>query len=256
MMSNIPTVSIVTPLYNSSRYVRDTIESVINQSYTDWELILIDDCSTDDTVEQIQCFLTNRKIRLLQLELNSGAAVARNVGIESARGRYVAFLDSDDCWLPHKLSIQIDFMRKKKCTFCYAAYKVVDANGVDLSKEIVPPTKVSYTDMLKSNHIGCLTAMYDTRYHGKVYMPLLRKRQDYALWLKLLTQTDFAYCIPACLALYRVRKGSISSNKFEMLKYNWLVFRQVEGMSIARSAYYLMWNVYRKVSSLKKTKKL
>ena len=186
-------VSVVTPTYNSSNFIVDTIKSVISQTYTDWELIIVDDCSLDDTLEIVQSYIVkDSRIQLIQLPQNSGASVARNAAIKASKGRYISFLDSDDLWLPDKLEKQLAFMRSNYFAFTYTAY---DKINVDSQKfgEIGIPDKVSYNDLLKVCSIGCLTVIYDTKYFGKVYMPSIRKRQDLGLWLKLLKKTKYAY---------------------------------------------------------------
>jgi len=241
-------VSIVTPICNSEKYLAPTVESIISQSISDWELVLVDDCSTDNSGFIAQRYKDqDSRIRLIRLEQNYGAAVARNTAIEAAQGRYIAFLDSDDQWLPQKLEKQIIFMEKHNYAFTHSWYEKQDETGKPLGQKVCAPERLNYYDMLKSNQIGCLTACYDTDKLGKVFMPLIRKRQDYGLWLKILKKEPFVYCLPEFLALYRVRSSSVSSNKVEMLKYNWQLYRHIEKLSVLRSAYYLGWNIARKV---------
>jgi len=236
--------------YNSERFIADAIQSVLDQSLTNWELLICDDASTDKSWDIIQSFAKqNTRIKPLRLANNSGAAIARNTAIEQARGRYIAFLDSDDLWFPDKLKKQLGFMQDKNIVLSYSSYSVISEDGGGTGRIITPPTQLSYKDMLKSNQIGCLTAIYDSRLMGKVMMPLIRKRQDYGLWLSILKQGHIAQGMPDILATYRNRSGSISSNKFEMLKYHWTLYRHVEGLGRIRSAYYLMWNIIRKLTS-------
>ena len=210
-MNNI--VSIITPSFNSANYICHTVESVLNQSYTNWELLIVDDCSTDNSREIIQSYVNkDSRIKLICLEKNSGAAVARNTGIEEARGRFIAFLDSDDTWHPEKLEKQLHFMLNNDYAFTYTQYHQVNENG-DLIGDLYFPKRTNYHNLLKTCVIGCLTAMYDSHKIGKIYFPLIRKRQDYALWLKILKQIDYAYCVPMDLASYTVRSDSISANK-------------------------------------------
>jgi len=234
----MPTVSIITPAHNSAQFISETIQSVLNQSISDWEMIIVDDYSTDNSVEIIQAFVEqDSRIKLIQLSENSGAAVARNTAIEAAQGRYIAFLDSDDLWLPDKLEKQLAFMQAHNYPFTYAAYDKIDENG-QVFGHIGVPDKVTYSDLLKTCSIGCLTAMYDTQYLGKVYMPLIRKRQDFGLWLKLLKKTDYAYGINETLAQYRVRTDSISANKANAAKFTWRLYREVEGLNLMKASYY------------------
>lgn len=233
-----PTVSIVTPLHNSESYISETINSVISQTYEDWELIIVDDMSEDGSVKIVESFAKQDfRIKLIKLIENSGAAVARNTGIDAAKGRFIAFLDSDDLWEANKLEVQLAFMQNNYYPFSFTAYQRINEIGESLGIVGVPQT-VTYRQMLKTSVIGCLTAMYDTAYFGKVYMPLIRKRQDYGLWLKLLKQTEFAYGIQQPLARYRIRRDSISSNKLNTSTYNWRLYRQVENLSFIASCYY------------------
>jgi glycosyltransferase involved in cell wall biosynthesis len=231
-------VSVITPLHNSAAYISETIESVLAQTYQAWELIVVDDVSTDQSVQIVEAFVErDARIKLIKLEENSGAAVARNTAIKAASGRYIAFLDSDDLWLPDKLDKQLAFMQMHGHPFTFSAYSRIDEQGQPLGLVGVPD-KVSYRQMLKTSVIGCLTAMYDTVYFGKVYMPLIRKRQDYGLWLKLLKQVEHAHGLQQPLGLYRVRRDSISSNKLNTSTYNWRLYRDVENLSFLSSCYY------------------
>lgn len=167
-------------------------------------MIIVDDVSPDNSNKIIEEYCKkDSRIKLIKLKENSGPAVARNRAI---KGRYIAFLDADDLWKPEK---QINFMIEKNCALSYSAYETMSEEG----KIIVPPSKLSYKDILKTNYIGCLTAIYDTQ---KVYMPLIKKRQDYGLWLKILKETDFAYGLDESLATYRLMSNSVSSNKFKI----------------------------------------
>lgn len=231
-------VSVITPLYNSEFFLSESVTSVLNQTYSDLELILVDDYSVDNSIDIIHSIMEHdSRIKLIQMSENFGAAVARNKAIEAAQGRYIAFLDSDDIWLPDKLEKQIEFMQQNSVAFSYSAYQQIDELG-NLIKDIHVPEKVSYHDILKSNSIGCLTAIYDTEYFGKVYMPLIRKRQDLGLWLKLLEMSDYAYGLQENLAQYRVHSNSISANKLSAAKYQWQLYREVLGFNFFKAAYY------------------
>lgn len=231
-------ISIITPSYNSSIFIGETIRSVICQTFDEWEMIIVDDCSTDSSIEVIQSFVDqDPRIKLIQLTENSGAAVARNKAIEAAQGRYIAFLDSDDAWLPNKLEKQIAFIEGNNYPFTFAAYDKVNESNVVFG-HVGVPNKVTYHDLLKSCSIGCLTAIYDTEYFGKVYMPLIRKRQDLGLWLKLLKKTDYAYGLNETLGLYKVRSDSISANKKSAALFTWRLYRDVEKLNIVKASYY------------------
>lgn len=248
MKTKQPMVSVVTALYNSAAFIGNTIESVLAQSFTDWEMIIVDDCSTDNSAEIAAGYREkDSRIIIISLEENSGAAVSRNKAIEAAKGRYIAFLDSDDRWHPQKLEKQLAFMQKRHFSFTHTWYEKYNEAGKSLGAIVTPPESMNYKSLLKSNRIGCLTVIYDTEKLGKVYMPLIRKRQDYGLWLKILKKDIIIHVFPENMALYRVRSGSISENKLEMVKYNWMLYRKVEKFSLIKSAYYLSWNVFRKL---------
>jgi teichuronic acid biosynthesis glycosyltransferase TuaG len=233
-----PLVSIITPSHNCSAFISETIQSVLNQSFSGWEMIIVDDCSTDNSVEVIQSFVEqDSRIKLIQLSENSGAAVARNTAIEAAQGRYISFLDSDDLWLLNKLEKQLSFMQKNNYPFTYAAYDKIDENGKVIG-HVGVPDKVSYVDLLKTNHIGCLTAIYDTEYFGKIYMPTNTKREDFATWLQLLRKVDFAYGLDETVAQYRVYQGQASANKLKMAKETWRLYREIASLSLIQSIYY------------------
>lgn len=231
-------VTIVTPIYNSFSFLSETIDSVASQSISDWELILVDDCSEDGSYE-LACDYAKKdsRIRVFRLEKNSGAAVARNTAIKMATGRFIAFLDADDIWLPSKLEKQLRFMLENKVPFSFSDYEKIDESG-HVFGYVGVPERVSYHQLLKTCYIGCLTAMYDTEYFGKVYMPEVRKRQDFSLWLQLLKKVDFAWGIKEPLAQYRVHSNSISANKLNASKFTWQVYRNVERLPLVQSAYY------------------
>lgn len=231
-------VSIIMPLHNAEQFITEAIKSVIAQTYQHWELIVVDDASNDRSAQIVEDLAhKDSRIVFIRLRQNSGAAVARNAAIERAKGRFIAFLDSDDTWMANKLGEQIGFMLNAGCPFSFHAYERMDENG-QATGIVGVPEKVNYQQMLMTSVIGCLTAIYDTAYFGKVYMPLIRKRQDYGLWLKLLKQTQYAYGIQVPLARYRVRRGGISYNKLNTSLYTWQVYRRVENLSFLTSAYY------------------
>ena len=234
-------VSIITPCYNGERFVAEAIRSVQAQTYTFWEMIVVDDCSEDKSVAVVESFISSDdRIKLVSLATNRGPAKARNRGIEEAEGRYIAFLDCDDLWHPTKLESQISFMQRRGHVFVFSGYQIVSEKGVVTSR-VRPPKRLDYRALLKTCPIGCLTVVYDTNYFGKQYMPEIRKRQDFALWLKLLQITEFAYGLPEDLASYRIHKGSISSNKLSAARFQWRVYRQIESLGLVRSIYYFCW---------------
>ncbi len=241
-------ISIITPLYNSQNFIESTIKSVISQTYQDWEMIIIDDCSKDAGPAIVAKYAKNdKRINLIKLKKNCGGAVARNRAIKEAKGKYIAFLDSDDLWQPEKLEKQIKFMEENNYDFTYTWYEKMDEEENLLNEVVRSKDKVDYKELLKSNQIGCLAAMYNQDKLGKVYMPLIRKRQDYALWLQILKKTKYGYCLKENLAQYRIVEGSISSNKLNLIKFNWKLFREIEKLGIFRSSYYLAWNIFTKL---------
>jgi glycosyltransferase involved in cell wall biosynthesis len=228
-------VSIITPSYNSSAYIAETIQSILSQTYQNWELLITDDCSTDNSVEIINQYVQqDSRIKLFCLSENSGTGIARNNSLKYAKGRFIAFCDSDDRWLPEKLEKQITFMLKHKYALAHSSYFICIENGKIQGKVLCRP-KVSYYDLIRDNTIGCLTVIYDTMILGKIYMPDIKRRQDWALWLIILKQCRYAYGILEPLAIYRLRKNSLSSNKFKLISYNIKVYRDVLYYSIFKS---------------------
>ncbi|WP_108947135.1 glycosyltransferase family 2 protein [Shewanella halifaxensis] len=237
---NNPLVSIITPSFNCSNSIFKTIDSVLNQTYQNWELLIADDCSSDNSCEVIEKFTAlDSRIKLIRRDWNAGPAVTRNRAISEAKGRYIAFLDADDTWYPSKLEKQIAFMQSKNIALSYTSYRRVHEDGRELGVVNVPES-VSYSDILKTNSIGCLTACYDTELLGKVYMPNIAKRQDLGLWLKILKRIDNAYALEGCLADYYVGVSTVSSNKIAAAKYQWRIYREVEKLPLLKAAYYFV----------------
>ena len=240
--------SIITPLYNAEKYIETTIQSAQSQTYKNWEMIVVDDVSQDNGPKIVERYIKkDKRIKLIKLEKNGGGAVARNRAIKEAKGKYIAFLDSDDLWYPEKLEKQIKFMEENNYDFTYTHYEKIDEEGNKLNEIIKSKDKVDYKGLLKSNQIGCLTAMYNQENLGKIYMPLIRKRQDYALWLQILKKTKYGDCLKENLAQYRLVNGSVSSNKMNLIKFNWQIFREVEKINVFESIYYLSWNIFTKL---------
>ncbi len=239
-------VSVIMPTYNASSTIIDSILTVLSQSYKYWELLIVDDCSSIDKPNGFfELVESDDRINYIKRTWNAGPAVTRNRAISASKGRFIAFLDSDDLWHPHKLEIQVNFMLSNNVSLSYSSYEVIDTRGNTLGLR-TPPEQLSYDDVLKSNQIGCLTAMYDTEKVGKVYMPNIAKRQDMGLWLKILKQIDFAKGITnRSLARYRVGTNSVSSNKLSVLKYQWRIYREVEKLPIIKSLNYFRHYAYR-----------
>lgn len=240
-MKNLGVVSIITPTFNSSQFICETIESIINQTYPYWELLITDDCSNDKTIDIIQKYiLQDSRIKLFKLDKNSGAGICRNNSIMMATGRFIAFCDSDDCWMPNKLEKQLSFMIEKNCTLSYTSYMTCNEKS-NIIGIVVCKKKITYKDMKHNDGIGCLTAIYDTTEFGKIYLPTLRKRQDWGLWLKILKECKIAYGMKEPLAIYRIRQNSISSNKLSLIKYNIKVYQEVLQFSKIKSLYYFFF---------------
>ncbi len=228
-------VSIIMPSYNSDGTILESIQSVLSQTYKNWELIIVDDRSTDNTWQVIQTYADKYdNIRVYQNKENLGAGASRNFAIKKARGRFIAFLDSDDLWTEDKLAEQIPFMLENNYPLTYTHYSRFTSEE-ELSV-ITAPEYTTYKKLMYSNVIGCLTAVYDTQALGKRYMPLIRKRQDMGLWLDILKDTPKAYCLPKPLAKYRMDSG-MTANKFSVLSYQWKFYRDVVGLSLPRSLF-------------------
>lgn len=232
-------VSIITPLYNSEQYIYQTIESVLKQTYQDWELILIDDASTDKTLIVVdQLIKENTKIKLIKNEKNLGAAISRNKAIKEAQGDYIAFLDADDVWKPKKLKLQLEVMQLENVDVCFSSYEQIDASGKSLNKTVKALPLLTYSKLLKSNYVGNLTGIYNAKALGEIQTPNLRKRQDWLLWLEVIKRSKKpAVGIQESLAFYRVRKDSMSSNKLNLLKHNYWVYKKGLGYSTLKSFY-------------------
>ena len=238
-------VSIITPVYNAEKYIEETIKSVQNQSYKDWEMLLINDCSTDSSEKIIQRMAADDdRIKYIKLEKNSGAAVTRNIGIEKANGRYIAFLDSDDVWKEQKLEKQIKLLNEKKVGFCFTSYRYFLEDGEYTNKVARAPEKIDYNGLLKNTIIGCSTVIVDRNILGDFRMTNVRRGQDTATWLQLLKKVDYAYGIYEDLVLYRVVEGSLSHNKLKAIKRTWNTYRNVERLSLPKAMYVFVFYAY------------
>lgn len=234
-MNNFGLVSIITPSYNSADFIIETIESILAQTYTNWELLITDDCSTDNTSEIVYKYtLKDKRIKFFQLTKNSGAGIARNNSIKEAKGDYIAFCDSDDCWLPEKLEKQLEFMEQHNCSFSYTSYYTCEEDGTPKGK-IMAPSRISYFDLICNDNMGCLTTIYNAKILGKHYMPTIRKRQDWGYKLIIIQKSKYAYGIKECLAKYRLRNNSLSANKMGLIKYNINVYKEVLHYSTFKS---------------------
>lgn len=236
-MKKKPLVSIVVPVYNAERFLKDTINCVLNQTYENWELLLVNDCSKDNSKKVAKPFLSD-KIKWIDMNKNGGAALARNKGIEESNGKYICFLDADDLWEKEKLQKQVRFMKEKDCAFSFTGYEFADANGKPNGKKVFIPKKINYKQALKNTIIWTTTVMFDMSKFKKedIYMPNV-KSEDTACWWKILKKIDYAYGLNEILSYYRRTEGTLSSNKFEAIKRIWNLYRNVEKLSLIYSIY-------------------
>lgn len=221
-----PLVSIITPSFNSEKFILQTIQSVRGQTYKNWEMIIVDDCSSDRTISIIKKISSqDDRIQLFQLDTNSGTGIARNTALHYATGKYISFLDADDLWKPQKLEKQIDFLLKHDLPFTFSFYECINESGEPLNRRVEAPRNLSYTQLFFCNYVGNLTGIYDADYFGKIAVSPIRKRQDWMMWLTILKKIQFAQPVPESLALYRIRENSISASKLDLLKHNFSVYR-------------------------------
>ena len=228
-----PLVSIVTPIYNGSSTIGKTIESVLNQTYKSFEMIIVDDLSTDNTVKIVKKYSNkDKRIKLIALDKKGGASVARNKAISKAKGKYIAFLDGDDLWKKDKLEKQIKFMEDNNVYFSYTDYSYIDENDNDMGFYRKCPRKMSYFRMLLGDSVGCLTVIYNREAVGKIEIPELKKRNDYALWCIILKKVKIGYKYDEILSLYRKNTNSLSSGKkYKLLKYHYQLHRIINNFN-------------------------
>lgn len=269
-------VSIIMPSYNTGRFIAETVRSVMAQTYTDWELIIVDDCSTDNTMDvlstlchpernEVESKDLASKIRIFQNEKNSGAAVSRNRALREACGKYIAFLDSDDLWAPNKLELQVAFMERNGYAFTYTKYFEIDENGNSLGTVVGGPRHVGKIGMYNYCWPGCLTVMYDREVVGDIQIADIKKNNDYAMWLKVIRKAD-CHLLDECLASYRKRSGSISHDErhceampkqsktlkkdntlaryLSLIKWHYRLYREAEGMNSIRSLWITARNLF------------
>ena len=235
-------VSVIMPTYNASRFLTDSIESILAQTYSNIELLITDDCSTDDTRDILRQYAEkDPRVKVEFLNENSGPGIARNRSIERAQGRYIAFCDCDDRWFPDKLEKQLNHMTKHDCALCSSSYLICDENN-EVTGVSNSPSYLTLRDMKRDNKIGCLTAIYDIKRLGhKFYMPAIRKRQDWALFLNILKDCQICFCITEPLAYYRQRDDSVSSNKLSLVRYNVNVYETVFGYTRLKAYLYFLF---------------
>lgn len=235
-------VSIITPAYNASKFISQTIESVIKQRYTNWEMIIIDDGSKDNTVEILEEYSKKDKRIKYFLQKNAGSGAARNNGIRRAEGNFICLLDADDTWNEDFLEEQIKLIKEKDATLVFSSHTRINEEGKECLKPFIVPEKIDYKDLLKTCSISCLTAMYDVTKFGKFYLreDFKSLRDDYILWLEIIKKSKVAYGNPAILANYRVMVTSTSGNKKKVIKPQFLVYYKVEKLGLLKSIYYLV----------------
>ena len=245
-------VSIITPSYNSKNFIKETIDSVLAQTYQNWEMIIVDDKSNDDSVLHIENLIKHEtRIKLISLSENIGAAMARNKALEVAKGKYIAFLDSDDVWLPQKLDKQLSFMQKNNYAFTFASYTPFSEDATIEYKNISVPEVLDYSAYCKNTIIGCLTVLIDKDRVGDFRMPNIRSSHDMALWLLIMKRGYRAYGLNKVLGKYRLVSTSNTSKKYKAAKEVWDVYRKVEKLSFFKSTWYFINYVY---NALKKRK--
>ena len=244
------------PSYNTGNLIADSIKSVLAQTYHNWELIIVDDCSSDNTDEVVSLFADER-IKYLKNDKNSGAAISRNRALEEAKGKWIAFLDSDDLWFPDKLEKQINFMKSNKYRFSYTKYEEMNAAGADTGVVVSGPKHISKSGMYNFCWPGCLTVMYDRDYVGEIQIADIKKNNDYAMWLKVCRKAD-CYLLDETLAKYRRgRTGSVSSHSIKtMIGWHYKLFREAEGQNAVHAAFNTCRNLgfgfYKKLKYVKK----
>lgn len=245
-------VSIITPTYNCATFIARTIDSVQAQTYTNWEMIIVDDQSKDSTRDIVEEYVKgDSRIKYHLLEVNSGAAVARTTAMKLAKGSYMAFLDSDDIWMSDKLERQIQWMQENGYAFSCTAYEQIDEEDNLLGKIIKTIKKTDYNRLLFDCPVGNSTVIYDVEKMGKFEVPNIRKRNDDALWLQMLKKEKYIWGMPDVLMRYRIRQNSISSNKFKVIKYHWILYREIEHLSVFRSVFHIIWWCIIKILKIK-----
>lgn len=251
-------VSIIMPSYNTGSFLAESIRTVHAQTFSNWELLIVDDCSTDNTDEVVRPFLSDERIRYLKNEKNSGAAVSRNRALREAKGKWIAFLDSDDLWMPEKLERQINFMEKNGYHFSYTNYAEIDVEGKRNGITVTGPKRITKTGFFNYCWPGCLTVMYDRVVVGLIQITDIKKNNDYAMWLKVCRKAD-CYLLDEELALYRRgRAGSVSTHSIKtMIGWHYKLYREAEGQNpvaaVINTGRNLAFGFYKKKKYVRKT---
>lgn len=234
-------VSIITPAYNASCYLSDTIASVQAQTFSDWEMIIVDDCSKDNTYELACSFSAkDKRIKVIKHEKNGGVAVARNTALDVAVGDFIAFLDSDDMWMPNKLEKQIALMEKNDYAFTYTVYQKFQTGTGQLGKVIRVPKKMTYKKIYGNTSIGCLTVIVNRKKVGEFHMPLIKHTEDNCTWQEILSRGYVAYRLNENLALYREGNSSLTNNKIKAAQKQWKTYREYYKFSVIKSSFYFI----------------
>lgn len=230
-------VSIVMPAYNCEEFIELAINSVINQTYEKWELNIVEDRSSDNTLNILKKISsTDNRINIIESNKNNGAALSRNKAIERSKGEFIAFLDSDDLWHPNKLELQLNYMKKNDLSFTCTSYNKIDEKNNDMNIIIKANKIMDYNSLLKTCP-GNSTVVYNSKKIGKIYIENIRKRNDYLMWIKVIKRSEYLYGIDKVLSSHRIRKDSISSNKLSLIKYHWTIYRKKEKLSFLDSLY-------------------
>ena len=234
-------VSIITPAYNAEHFIPRTIQSVLDQSYQDWEMIIVDDCSTDNTKSVILPYTQNDpRVRYFKMEKNGGPAFAREYALKQVTGRFIAFLDSDDLWLANKLEVQVKFMLENKIGFSYSSYRRMSMDGKKVSNPIKLKARITYRSLLKNTQIATLTVMLDKTITGPIGMAVNYGYDDMILWLSILKKIPYAQGINQDLARYRVVNNSVSSKYLRSANWVWDIYRKHENIALLPSIWYLL----------------
>lgn len=249
-MKDYGLVSIVMPAYNGEKYITDTIESIQKQTYKNWELIIVDDCSTDKTEQTIKD-IDDFRIHYLKNKMNSGAAVSRNYALREADGKWIAFIDSDDLWYPDKLEKQLEFMVRNNYKFTYTDYKIVYPDGTESPYIYTGPNEVTKRMMWRYCYFSTITVIYDREYIGLIQIADIKKNNDYAMWLKVIEKVN-CYRYPYCLSVYCKRENSISSgSKIKLIKYHYILFRTACNLNKVKALLCtvrnLIWGIHKKI---------
>lgn len=223
------------PCYNAEKVIELSVKSVINQSYQDWELLIIDDASSDNTTEIITKYLDDNRIKLIKLKNNKGVANVRNIGLKKCSGRYIAFLDCDDCWYPNKLEKQVEFLNLNDAFLVYSGYETFFESIENVTNYIRVPNSLTYNELLRNTIIGCLTVLIDKSKTGEFLMPVISGGEDTATWLNLLKKHGTAYGLKEPLAYYRTSYHSLSGNKFSMMSKTWKMYRRTQNLNLIQT---------------------